>query len=488
MSALFTDGFDKYGPANSVTATVLAMLTAGEWNTGSGLFSIVDSLNGVAGQALQVAGSLDKTLATNYARLIGGVRFQATLGAATGVLFYDGVSAQCALTINATTGTFSLRTGGTSGTVIQTSAASVSANSTHYLEWDITFDSAGAYSIWLDKTLILSGTGNTKGGTANAYANLMQLVGGNMTVDDLYLFDDSGSLNNAARRDNPMIVTQFPTSDASVQFSFGAAVLGQDYSTTSSINGPGTNQLFVRSFTASVACTLNSVSCVPKSSSGTAKFKAVAYDAGGTLLSSGPEVVGCTTGVTLTCTLTTPQSLSASNDYWIGFITDTAVNFAEVDGTLTGARASNTYGSGAPGTLPTLTTGQPSWQIWGNLSGISVNWYEVADNPPPGDVAFVFDSTVGHEDLYGFPALPFTPSSIGPVAVKGLWRLSSSGVRTVDLRLKSGATDDPGNNAGQTPAGTYGWLSSYFDADPATTAAWTLTGVNNATAGGKIAS
>jgi hypothetical protein len=489
MSAIFTEGFDKYGPANSISAAVLAALTAGEWNAGSGTFAIAAGLNGIAGQALALVGTLDKTLPDNYPRLIGGLRFAATLSGTSGILFADGATAQCTVTINPTTGTFSLRTGASGGTAIATSSASVSANATHYLEWDIEIDASGDYSIWLDNALILTGTGNTKGGTANAYANLEQVIGSAMTIDDHYLFDDSGSLNNAARNDNPMIVTQFPTSDAAVQMTFGAALIGQDYSVSASTNAAGANQLVARSFTAGVACTLDSVAIMPKASSGTAKFKAAVYDgATGTLLSTGPEVVGCTSGTALILSLTTPQSLSAASDYWVGYITDTSIVLAQVDVTLTGARASNTYGSGAPGTLPTMTLGQASWQIWGNLSGVAVNWYEVANNPPPGDVSFVFDSTVGHEDLYGFPALPFTPSSIGPVAVKGLWRLSQPGVRTVDLRLKSGTTDDPGNNPGQTPAGTYGWLSSYFDADPDTMTGWDLAGVNNATAGGKIAS
>jgi len=64
------------------------------------------------------------------------------------------------------------------------------------------------------------------------------------------------------------------------------------------------------------------VAIVPGATSGTAKFKAVAYadsaGAPGSLLSSGTEVVGCTSGSTLTGALITPQSLTAGTPCWIG--------------------------------------------------------------------------------------------------------------------------------------------------------------------------
>jgi len=74
---------------------------------------------------------------------------------------------------------------------------------------------------------------------------------------------------------------------------------------------------------------------VSSATSGTAKFKAVVYadsaGAPGSLLSSGTEVVGCTSGSTLTGALITPQSLTAGTPCWIGFITDTSVVLQQAD-------------------------------------------------------------------------------------------------------------------------------------------------------------
>lgn len=40
MAVLFIEGFDKYGPANTVSANVTALLNDGEWTNASGGFLI----------------------------------------------------------------------------------------------------------------------------------------------------------------------------------------------------------------------------------------------------------------------------------------------------------------------------------------------------------------------------------------------------------------------------------------------------------------
>ncbi len=133
----------------------------------------------------------------------------------------------------------------------------------------------------------------------------------------------------------------------------------------------------------------------PGATSETAKFKAVAYadstGAPGSLLSSGTEVVGCTSGSTLTGALVTPQSLTAGTPCWIGFITDTSVILQQADSGTSGYKASNTYASGAPGTAPAMTGGQASWLLYGNVSGITGhNWLELDNNPALGDLSSVY--------------------------------------------------------------------------------------------------
>ena len=500
MAALFIEGFDKYGPANANGVSISSALTANEWTTASSSATVVAIVAPLSatGFALTLGNNctMTKTLAANYTRLIGGIRFSSPLtNTDTLIQFRDGSTAQCSITLE-NTGVIHLRTGGSAGTDIAT-GATISANTTHYLEWDITFGTAAAYAVYLDGASLLSGTGNTRGGTSNSYANaiaLLQAATGTWTADDFYLFDTTGGTNNAVLLTSPRIETQFPSSDSTVQFSFGAAILGNASSRVTATNAPGANQLALRTFTPTQAGVLNSVAIIPGATSAGANFKPAVYsDSGGlpnSLLSSGGQVTGATSGTTLTLSLTTPQTLSAGTAYWLGYITDTSVVLQEVDATTTGYKASNTYGSGAPGTAPSMTSGQASWVIYGNLTGVAVNFYEEAipsnSNQAVGDLSYVFDSSSGHEDLYNFPSLSVTPSAIYAVAVKGYCKRSDSGTRTVSLRMKSGATDSGGTATGQSPGTTYGWLDSFFETDPNTSAAWTPGNLNAATSGFKI--
>jgi hypothetical protein len=500
MALLFVEGFDKYGPTNSAVAVVGAMLTAGEWTTAS-----VSGLTFVAplsatGQAVSIqfntgASLLSKTLPTS-SRLIGGFRFSSGLTVSNaGIGFVDTASTQCTITINTSTGTISLRNTGVTGTALATSTTSISANTTHYLEWDITFGNSAAYQVWLDGVSLFSGTGDTTS-TANNSANAIGFFGGAsgplMTIDDLYIFDASGSTNNAVLLTSPRIETTFPTSDSAVQFGFGAGILGSTAQRTATTNAPAANSLMLRRFTPAVSCTLNSIGIVPAATSATANYRGVVYaDSGGTapgtLMSSGTQLTGVTAATAATLALTTPQSLSAGTQYWLGYITDTSVAMQQSDGSTIGYRAANTYTSGAPGTAPAMTSGQATWLIWGNVSGVSGNnWYESAQQPPPGAPSYVFDATIGHEDLYNFAALSTTPANIYAVAVKGYIQKSDAGAKTISLRMKSSATDSAGSLAGQAPGTTYGWLTSLFPTDPNGSIAWTGTALNAATSGFRV--
>ena len=206
-------------------------------------------------------------------------------------------------------------------------------------------------------------------------------------------------------------------------------------------------------------------------------------------MSSGTEVVGCTSGSTLTGALITPQSLTAGTPSWIGFITDTSVVLQQADAGTAGSKASNTYTSGAPGTAPAMTGGQASWLLYGNVTGIAGhNWLELANNPALGDLSYVYSDTVNDEDLFTFGALSVNPDAIYTVAVKGSIRREAGGSPMLDFRMKSGGTTSSGTTAGIGPGATYEWRGSFFPVDPNTGVAWTASGLNAATSGMKIAS
>lgn len=497
MALIFCDGFDKYGPANT-NSTSVAALMAGEWNTitAAGIAAPL-SATGQAVTGNGAGGLVSKTLPASLGRIIGGMRFSGTLASAGfGIQFNDGASNQAGFNIN-TTGTISLRNGGWStGTVIATSTAAISANTTHYIEWDISFSNSAAYNIYLDGVSILSGTADTTATANNSISSvIIELGNGYGTADDFYLFDSTSTTNNAPLLTSPRIETTVPLSDSAVQFSVGASVLGGTVTRVTTGNyTSAANAFYLRPFIPARSCTLNSISWMPALTNATVNIRPIVYtDSAGvpsTLMSAGSTVTGTTSGAVILLPLTTPQSLTAGTQYWLGAMIDTAQSSIgqAYDGSLAGRTATSTFASGAPGTAPTTTAGGATVLLWGNITLASAaNYYEVSQSPPPAaNQSYVTDTTVGHEDLYNFPSLSAIPASVYAVAVKAYCERSDSGARTVSLRVSSSGTDSGGSSTGQTPGTSYAWIGSYFPTDPNGSIAWTGANLNIAKTGFKI--
>jgi hypothetical protein len=528
MSAIFLEGFDTYGPAgvgtNSSATPPLMTLLEANWTgtvfpTGSIFTPTIVAPLSATGNALSLSivvasGSaynayMHKALPANYGRIVGGYRFNVSSltnsNMGFGFVLRNGSAEQVSVTMNGSANNFSIRTGNLAGTVIATSAATASVNTTHYLEFDITIGAAGAYQLWLDGVSILSGTGNTRGDGANNYANSFGLGSmGNagsptctFAVDDLYLFETSTAPNNAVLNTNPRIVTQFATSDAQAQFTPSATILGQDYIATSATSSPGSNSLFLRRFTPQVNMTINSVSCIPNGTNSAVNFKAVVYaDNAGSpngqplLASASTATTGAAAYTVLTSALSTPYAMTGGTPYWIGFITDNGISLAETDANLAGVSANITYSSGAPATCPNVTTGKGSWVIYGNCTSPAANY--VCSNVPQqvGAASYAGSSTVGSEDLYNFPALPTTPTAIYVVGLSAVLSNSDSGARTAALHMKSAGTDQTGLGSPTFAPAAAGFntFTAFFPVDPATSSAWTAAGLNAATAGPAVAS
>lgn len=490
MADIFWDGFDKYGPLNG--APVNSTMNS-EWTSvpsSSALFVAGRFTNSLALQISATFSNANRTLPANYARLIGGIAMNSSLAANSGIIFGDAGTNQCAIGFN-TAGKLVLWQGGLGGTQIAITTTSITANTWHYIEWDLSFSSSGSYTVYLDGVSVLSGTGNLKS-SSNSYANQVYLTGNTIAFDDMYVFDSTGSVNNAVRGDS-RVETLFPNADASVAFTPSQGAIGAYYNLNSSTSFMSANQLYLRKFTAPVSGTLNSVSLMPSTSSAGINFKPAVYadssGSPGSLLSSGPQVTGATGGTAVTMNLTTPQTLTAGTAYWIGYVTDTSLTMIRQDNssfsTNAGFTASITYSSAPPSTAPSMSSGQASLQVWGNVTGMSTNYTETNEVPPGGDLSCVTSSTVGAEDRYSFGSLSSTPSNIAGVKVSALLRKTDSGARTVTVQVKSGTTEVTGSS--QSPSASYLYFSNYQDTDPNTSAAWTASAVNSVTAGAKIA-
>lgn len=509
LATIFTEGFDRYGPASVRLPSPYTTLPQGKWGTSPFGTISIDAPLSALGQAVKLhiftnqVVSLTRTLPNNFTRLIGGIRLNCDLDENhMGVAFVDNSTTQCSIVLEPMSGFFTIRQGA-AGAVLQQSLASVAANTSHYLEWDITFGTGafGGWVVWLDGVQIMAGTGTTIQ-SANSYANVFQLIGygadifashGNITFDDLYMFDTTTAFNNSAALSNPSVVTQFPIADHQQQFTEIGNVIGTFVTTTAAVFNPGANSLYLMPVTPNVNCTINTIVALPGATNGTAKFKGVIYsDVAGvptTLLSSGTEVVGTTIDTFLDLPLVSPQALTAGTQYWIGWITDSSVNFDRIDGVaVLGQKASNTYGSGAPGTAPAMTTGQASLVVAGYCINAATNWQSEALPLPAGDPSSVSANTPGIEDLYTFPALPVNVVTVYTVGIGGNCRLTLPGVHTFDLVVSSAGMPGTGNNTNIAPTTSYAWYDSFFDTDPNTSAAWLPGNVTSSFSGMTIVS
>lgn len=502
------DGFDHYwnGP-NSVVNTPPPDVTdclALVWTTGPNL-ALVNGLNAIGGLAVRVgaASVLRKQFPSgNITRVIGGFRcaIDRSGGTIGGFSLTDSGTAQVSVGVLCSDGSLRVCTGTLTGTVLTSYAAGIATNSTHHIEFDITINNtSAAYQIWLDGISVISGTGNTRGGTTNNYANGINFTcsgSASLTIDDLYVFDTSGSTNNAVLGTQPVVETTYPVSDSAKVMTSSAVMLGTN-ARTLAINGSilTANTLYLRKFTAPTNMTLDSICYLPQGTVTTAKLKGVIYsDSSGsanTLLATGAEVVGVTGNTVVQSTFGSPPSLTGGTAYWIGFIADTTTSGYFEDSNTSGYRASNTYTSGAPSTAPAMTSGIGTMVIYGIGHGGSTNASSVNVTPPQAFAplpCYVSSSNVGDEDLYNFANLSSAPTTIYSVAVSAMFAKSDSGTRTADIRTKSSSTDSAGSASGFIPGTTFAISDSFFATDPATSAAWTGSGVNAAKHGIKVAS
>jgi hypothetical protein len=499
MVCIFMDGFDKYGPANNTNNVTTAGLMAGEWATAGTTFNIVAGLSSV-GQALFIGSgstNINRVFGTNVARIIGGLRFALNTGGSGNMLisFLDGITAQVSI-LNTATGALQVRNGGATGTILGTSSATVTAGTIHYLEWDITISATGSYQLWVDGVSVLSGSGDTNVTANNFVTGVSVGTPGSSTgytIDDMYLFDTTGTINNAVLLTSPRVETTFPASDSSVQFSIGASVIGSPVlrNSAGSTTGLTANQIYLRPVTCSRAMTLNTIFFLPTSSQGTASIKLLLYADGsglpGALLGQSATVTGITANVALVGNLLSPVVLTAGTQYWIGLMTDTALGTHTMQDALTlGRSAANTFSGGAPSTAPVMGAA-PTYAFWGSVTLVApVNFYEVSQQPAAGIYSYVYDSVIGHEDLYNFAALSVIPTAIYAVSVKSWSAKSDTGLRTMSMRMLSAGVDSGGSNVGIGLGTSFQWYDTMFDNDPGTGSPWTGVGLNAAQSGFRI--
>lgn len=492
------DGFDKYGPVTgSSLGNADETVTTGEWTAAAGSLAILSPLVSGKGAALGNNSTLYKQIAANCARSIGCLYFS-KIGSTSNVpgliMFYDGTTAQCCLTMDVN-GNIDFRRGGTSGTSLGTYNLGLPLNGVMTLAWDVTVhNSAGIAKIWINggdasgnPQINLSGIDN--GSTANNYFTRFYIDGNGTQQkwDHLWAgFYTASGGSEVPPIDGPYVDTDWANGDDTTAGTIPASLAGTNaYSGQS--NTTSANFLRLSRFTADTSGNLASVSLRSGSSSAGAKFKGVLYaDSAGSpaaLIATGNEVVGVTSNTVATSAFGTPPAVVQGTAYWMGIIIDTNITIDEAyDNTGSPGRGlANTYASGAPASAASASAGN-KFMFWGPITG-SADSYSAINNSEgvPSSDSYTQLAAVGDEDLLSFPALEITPASIYRVHVKAFMLKSDANPLSADLRTKSSGTSSSGQDSGLQPGITGAWAGSRFPTDPATGVAWTgtLSGVKH---------
>jgi len=500
MGWIVGDGFDYYSAAGDVARSVWDVVNA-NFTLGAG--AAQTRFN--AGQSLVKSSGavyLQKNMLTNEATIYAAVAFyvQGPFSVTTPgwyLQYRDGVNKQCTVTFDFD-GAIRVRSGAETGTVLATFAAAYASDVWTHFQVRVVIDGA-AGSVTIRKngqtsdTFTATGL-NTRGGSANNYANVVALgfggpIGNAFYCDDLLFFSGSGAAPNTWVGD-ARAVALLPAADtAQKQFTPSSTALqtvGGQASTSFSLTantlyfiGPITAPRSGALVKATFNVTINT----------TGHFQFAVYQNAGGLPGS---------LVAVSAVMTNPVStgnndvafasgnLVAGRSYFIAILLDTSTanawNFVGPASLLTAARA---YASGFPDPAGTVTNsgsanGPNVLLSYGGGGNVTLVSELVAD----ADSTYVFDATVGDSDLYDMDDLPFTPLAILGVVSKLYCKKSDAGSRNGQVLVKSGATQAAG--ADTVLSSTYTYLSKVDPVDPNTGAAWTVAGINALQLGQKV--
>jgi hypothetical protein len=515
----FIEGGDKYGPPGTDFQYMPTSIWADEWtNIYIGGFGstarIAAPINGVipGHGSIQLLDSnsgnnqsgMIKNLPGNYARTIGGLTLKVTDGYSVPYIqFRDGNSIHITLAFDWSVGRIKVYRGNFV-TLLATTTQILGAATAHVVEWDITFNAAsGIVKIWIDGLLSsINITGQNTVVTANNYCNDFVITSGQanghqFNFDHLYTWwwlAAGGS--ELPCLTNPIIETASPNSDGAAinwtindhafltpAYYFGSAATG---------NSPGSNIIYLRRMVPDQNGDITGVTISKvNTTSASVKNKALIYsDVGGNpsaLLGTGTEVIGTNNGNPLYLPISV-IGVTAGLPYWVGFITDTNINYGcNDDGGISYVKG-NTYTAGPPSPAGTgYTTNSPNMNFIISMTGVTAHYAE--QNAPSSilkDLSYSFSSTIGQRELVAFPALVTTPQTIHSVAIKAMQSRSDSGVRATKILCKSGASISYGSNGDTAPSLTWALEASNFKIDPATGVPWTAAGLAAANFGVEV--
>jgi hypothetical protein len=499
----FGDGFDLYTiflDSNGYWEGV----SAGNFTVQPGRFTGGQALQFQTGSGLFMAKTSGANDAVHHI-VVSFMQSAAISGSTIGcyIQLADGATNQCAIVFR-TDGAILLQSGTVGGTTLATYTGAFPFASTWYaFEIEVVINNTtGSLTVRTNgaPSNSFTATGlNTRGGTANNYANRIGIGASSFVsswlIDDFLWRSDPTSVPWVG---DIRCYTRMPGTDISIQFARGQGSYNVVLQ-ASAVNAGSTtaNILYFTPFVCPSGTTGSIASLGINLNTGyTGHVNMAIYDATGTGGAPGNLVTnGTATAITtpitnsLVFTFATPPVLTRGSTYWAALNGDVSIQWLGPPNVTNMYSMSQSYASGFPSSASSATA-LAAHNGMGNLNmnAVPLNSTLVGEAHQDGATTYVFDSTVNDADFYGFPALSgvVPPTSVICIGVRGYMQKSDAGARTAAMQLKSGAT----TVATPTLSLSTNWLwtGSYYLNDPNTSAAWTTTAVNNAQIGPLVVS
>ena len=462
MAWAFADSFDLYSP-NSVYGADMA---PGYWDVAmnsipsfaAGRFSVGQSM--IIPNANNIS-PMTKSSAVNDQVHHISIAYNCAASAMGGtslnpyITLYDGATAQCTIAFRSD-GAILLYAGGVAagaiaGAVLATFANGFSAINTWYqFEFEVVIhNTLGAFNVRVNSATsnnFSSGAINTRGGTANNYANKIGIgslngISHQCYLDDFFWKSDATFLPWMG---DVRCYPRLPISDAAAQFSRSPSpfvaqtinsVLG--YNQTSQA---GT--AIYQPFTPTITGQIPYITIFTNAAYATAKVKMAVYDSTLTFpIAVSNELVGVANGAS-TITFPSPAPIVKGALYYLAVCCDTPVNWGWNNPANARYNNSTSVYATFPLNNPVTSSG---WSSTYMKVGIvpSINAEYVGEPTEDYLASYLYDANVNDADWYNIAPLGTTPTSIIAVVTRGFMRRSDAGARSAAIRLNSGGNIYP---------------------------------------------
>jgi hypothetical protein len=502
MAFFFGDGFDLYAQISDC---------GGYWDSAFGSSSVTLSSSGrFAGSRSAAIGPgtgstpcITKTSGVNDSVHHFSLALQQTLalsGSSFGlfIMLFDGATAQCTILFRSD-GAICLYTANGITLLATYTGALAAINTWYQFEIEIVVhNTAGSIAVRKNgntsNDFFLGSLGTRQ--SANNYANKAGL-GNNWGSPGVQMLDDflwRSDASSVPWVGDIRCFTRMPVSDVSAQFTRSGSVVpvtpqvggGSPISTQ---GNTAWNQPFVASCDGAVGSVTMSIA-----TASTANFKSAIFSnnagAPGTVLGTATNIVSAPPIGNSTFTFSPAVAVTRGATYWVGFITDatsgawtgTVSVSAPTIYSMLGVRTSSPAYASWPANNPSVSSAWQTCVIFtANITPTTLsNAGFVADTATDYASGYDYSSTVGQSDLYAIASTITTPGAVVGVTTRVYCQKSDIGTRNLAVQLQSGATNVQTSAALNT---SWSWIARNDLTDPATGAAWTASGVNNAQIG-----